>query len=310
MSNEIPNNMSNDMPNDIKDKTNNNFILNKNIENTSLFNNDIIEDVNNNFKEIFGDLGYLTNEIKNIKLLLSNSNNYQPIKKIKNLQLEINKTESNYTFNFSKLDNVLGIKLVSYSLPHPRFNILDSEFIYYIGSNNQLEKKIINIEKGFYTIRNLLDILNKNNDIHFNLNIKQKIDITPYIPEFSDSTSLILKKNFKIESNIFTKKIGFLKENYELTNKISSDLLCDLRLPTKIYMFITNLQQDMPFSILNFNSSSSANLEFKNPISLDKLDILFIGNNNEEYDFDDIDYNLSFSISILDVENSDNKIYL
>ena len=71
-------------------------------------------------------------------------------------------------------------------------------------------------------------------------------------------------------------------------------------------MFIKNIQNNSPFGILNFNGTSSAGIKFNKPTNLDNLDIIFMSNDNTEYDFDNLNYNLSFSISILKQNISNN----
>ena len=41
-------------------------------------------------------------------------------------------------------------------------------------------------------------------------------------------------------------------------------------------------------------------LTFNNPISLSNLNILFVTENNDNYNFNDLNYNLSFQINVLE----------
>ena len=84
----------------------------------------------------------------------------------------------------------------------------------------------------------------------------------------------------------------------QFTKYIVADKLVDLRVPTKLYMYIINLQES-PVGILNFNGSSICNLVFDTPISLNELNILFTTEDKEEYNFNNILYNLSFKIDII-----------
>ena len=275
-----------------------------------------IDKYNKNFEIIFNDISYLNKEIESLKSLLnknisnklSNTNSVQTV--VKNLQLEINKTESKYIYKFNNLDSVLGINLISYSLPHPRYNIIESDLDYFIKDNYKVIKKSIKIEKGYYNLDNLLNILNNNDDLHFTLNYKQLIEVSNKVPEDTNNSAITINKHFRLDNNSFLNKLGFTKENYDFTSSlIISDTLCDLRLPNKLYMFIKNIQNNAPFGILNFNGTSSAEIRFNEPKNLDHLDIIFMSSDNTEYDFGNLNYNLSFGISILE-KKMNNQISL
>ena len=81
---------------------------------------------------------------------------------------------------------------------------------------------------------------------------------------------------------------------------ITASNLYDLRLPTKLYLYINNLQEH-PIGILNINGSSICDLNFNIPISLDLLDIKITTEDNINYNFNGINYNLSFQIDILEL---------
>ena len=203
----------------------------------------------------------------------------------KSLQLEINKTDGLYKYVFNKLDNILNIKLVSYYLPQPVYNIIEDSTIKYLIDNVE---NTLYIKRGYYTIERLLNTLNTS-DLVFSLDDDLKVNIKTN------------NKIFKFMSNSITKKLGFIQSNEwsESVETITATHLYDLRLPTKLYLYIQNLQEQ-PVGILNFNSSSICDLNFNIPISLDLLDIKFTTEDGINYNFNGINYNLSFQIDIID----------
>ena len=219
-------------------------------------------------------------------------NNLKKNNKNKLLQLEINKTESNYKYIFKQLDNIIGIKLISYYIPPPKYNILyNSEFTYNIYNNdsdNTIKK--INIDKGYYSIERLIETLNQNNDLIFTLDISQKINIR------SKDENI----EFKIITNDITKNLGFnILDDIKYKN-ITADNFTDIRLLTKLNLYLLNIQNDYPYGILNVNGTSICELNFINPISIDHLDLKFTSENNMDYDFNGIMYNLSFQLIVKD----------
>ena len=232
---------------------------------------------NNNDKyinELNQTINNLTIEINTLK------KNYK--KDMSILQLEINKIDSNYKYMFNPINNIIGIKLISYYIPPPVYNIIHpTEFIYSI--NDIITK--ISIMNGFYTIDRLIEILNQNNDLIFKLDISQKINISCNV-------------DFKIIPNDITKKCGFNINTNNKYNNITATNLPDIRLLTKLNLYLLNLQNDYPFGILNINGSSICELNFINPISLDHLNLKFTTVDNMDYDFNGISYNLSFQIII------------
>jgi len=150
--------------------------------------------------------------------------------------------------------------------------------------------KKISIKQGFYNINKFIEILNLNDDLAFTIDISQKININTIR---NDMIQIIYDKT--------SNKLGFTEEDCktQFDKTISACRLPDLRLPTKLYIYILNLQ-DSPVGILNFNGVSICDLVFKAPISLDKLDIKFTTEDNVEYNFNSILYNLSFQIDIID----------
>ncbi len=260
----------------------------------------------NKFNEMYNEIRMLKEELSLLR------NNNQSVKKVnkfthKDLQLEINKTESKYTYRFSNINNVVGIKLISYSLPLPRVNINNCEFKYTFDDTINVYEKTINIPRGLYNINNLLEKLNMNEDLSFSLNLEQKVEIKLKVPESVKQGDLIPNKKFKLLENDLLSKLGI---SNSITNNFLSSIMAennyDIRLPNRIFMYIINLEKERPFGILNFNGTSSCHLNFQNLQELNNLEILFLDENKNIYNFNGLKYNLSFQITVL--ENSQEEL--
>jgi hypothetical protein len=260
------------------------------------FNNDMeIKDLKNTILSLKEKLENLQNN-KNI-------NNYV----IKYLQLEVNKTESKYTYSFNSINNIIGLNLVSYSLPEPTYNLPNGYIKYNILKDNDETEYIININEGYYDIKSLLEVLNNNDNIVFSLNNKKRLTVKPKITELESENDIIKIIKFKIEENNLVNKLGFIDIENKYDTYLEAINIIDLRLPTKLYLYITNLLNE-PYGILNFNNTSKCSITFKNPISLDKLELLFLTENKELYNFENLKYNLSFQMLIL--ENKEYNQYI
>ena len=111
---------------------------------------------------------------------------------------------------------------------------------------------------------------------------------------------MIVNKKFKVIDNNLLDKLGFTNIEYNFTSNLEAEKTFDVRLPNKIFLLIKNLQ-DRPFGILNFNGASNCELNFK-PQTINHLDLLFLDEYGEVYDFNELSYNLSFHISVLESE--------
>ena len=117
---------------------------------------------------------------------------------------------------------------------------------------------------------------------------------------------LVKLKSFKFESNTILESLGFINKNEFVTNLTANNLL-DLRIPTKLKFFIKNISNE-PYGILNFNGSSKCSIKFTEPKSINSLNILFLDENNELYNFHNLKYNLSFQLEVLENSNHHNKL--
>jgi hypothetical protein len=206
-------------------------------------------------------------------------------------QLEINPKSSisNYRYNFIKTLNVSGIKLAACSIPFKKYNIeydINNLFLFTI---NNIEKNII-LPEGFYTIQEIIDNLNLNqNYLVFELNsTNQKIKIT------SESNFNIIPTTLSIMC------MGF-KSNYNNNNIYNADTVYDLRINNKVYLYFKNIS-DEPISIITPNTTIyDSELLFENPIKLNYLDIEFKDENDNNYNF----YNISHYIHLNLITNNE-----
>jgi hypothetical protein len=201
------------------------------------------------------------------------------------IQMEVTNLEnkSSYVWKLQEpLNNVTGIKLISYSIPETKFNIEENKNNILKFNINNKEIKI-NIATGKYTIEELINIINSKSDIKLSLTNEQKIKME-YENEFDIISTYLSKENF-----------GFLKDNSNSNNYIS-DRAWDLRIDNKVYLYLNNLSDTIPFGILRCNSDSISEFKFQEPYNLDKLNIYFKDSRGFDYNFYNLSHNLSFLI--------------
>jgi predicted metalloenzyme YecM len=219
--------------------------------------------------------------------------NYDYLFRTNQLQIEVinPNNESKYTFPLDKVNDAISIKLMSYSIPYPLFNIEENK-------NNELkllyknDEIILTIPNGKYNIEDLIEILNieltnKNlNEIEIKLNKQQKIiiEITNDEEEISIIPTLLSTENLGFTSSSENKKIHI------------ADKIWDLRMIDKVYLFLNNLSDEVPFGILHFNGKSICQFKFEKPFNIDKLEIEFKDSKGLPINFYNLSHNLSFMI--------------
>ena len=228
-------------------------------------------------------LNIILDELNSLKSSLYN--------KYKYFQLEINKTKQEYNYKFRPIKNVIGIKLISYSLPEPIYNF-DYGEIQYVIKNNTYS---IHLERGYYDNTTILNHLNNNQHLYFSFNHKRKIMVTIKSNHITSENDIIESVNFNFISGELLDKLGF-EELYSQNGVLTSKKLIDYRLPTKIKLYVNNIDNNIPMGILNFNGTSLCEFNFNSPITLSNLHLLFKSMNGELYNFDDMEYNLSFQL--------------
>ena len=245
-------------------------------------NMELINHLNDNVEQF----NIILEELNLLRTQVNNKHNY--------LQLEINKTKDEYNYKFKEINNVIGIKLISYSLPEQSYNFNNCDIKFKINGFN----RVIKIEKGFYDINTLLMKLNENDNLHFSLNYKKRLCVSNKTNSVSNNEELIRVNDFTFEESDVIKKLGFI--NLTSSNGVlEASNIIDFRNDSKLKLYLNNIDSNHPFGILNFNNSSICEFNFKNPIKLNKLHILFKTLDNKKYDFDNMMYNLSFQLIIL-----------
>ena len=217
---------------------------------------------------------------------------YDQLSRIQNVQLEVTNLEnkSQYTFNLVQpIQKVISIKLVSYYLPEPKYNIESNKNNTLIFKVNGEDHKIeINI--GLYSISELLnEINNKLEDLSINLllNNEQKVVI------HSENTFEM------VSTNMLKDNLGFTLNNYNNDKMYVANRVWDLRKENKVYLYLSNLS-DNPFGVLYFNNISSCQFRFQNPYNLNKLDIILKDSKGNLYNLYDLSHYLSFVVEKVD----------
>ncbi len=220
--------------------------------------------------------------------------NYDYLFRSHQLQIEVASpnNESKYTFPLEKVNDAIGIKLMSYSIPQQMFNIEENK-------NNELKllhkdnEIILSIPTGKYNIDEVIEILNDglkeknlNELINIKLNKQQKVIIQ--LSDSDDEISII-------QTVLSKENLGFVSpaENKHIH---IADRIWDLRMDDKVYLFLNNLSDEVPFGILHFNGKSVCQFKFEKPFNMDKLDIEFKDSKGLPVNFHNLPHNLSFMI--------------
>lgn len=235
---------------------------------------------------------HLINEIGMLKEQLYNRDN--SMDKYNYLQLEMNKKECEYVYKFRPIHNIMGVKLLSYSLPEPSYNFEKGILMYKINNKNYQ----INIEQGYYNNDTLIQMLNKNDHLFFSINYKKRLEISLKTNNIVSNNDLIELTNFELIPTKLSKKLGFV-EIMSKNNVVKAQYIVDFRLPTKLKLFIYNIDSNKPFGLLNMNGTSYCEFNFNQPKTLDNLHIVFKTEDGNTYDFDNMMYNLSFQLRTL-----------
>lgn len=200
--------------------------------------------------------------------------------------MNVSNTNTNYTVEFDE-ELVKSIKLVSYSLPSVRYNIINNH-------NNKLSYTIdgsnidIELTPGLYTdITDIITYINNNSHNNFKVtenHITKKITLDVY------------DKKVKFKSTkLLTEILGFSEKR--LTGEAHN--VWDLQNELFVNLFIENISPEK-FAILAYDSNISNNLyEFENPIKLSSLSIKICTKYNNIVDFNEKEHSLLFLLNIV-----------
>jgi len=208
------------------------------------------------------------------------------------IQFEVSNTEnkSAYTWPLELIKNIIGIKLMTYSIPLPRFNIEENKNNIFSFKLNEQEHSIT-LSTGKYTIDELITILNQkikqiNETLSISINVEQKT-----IFESSNTEDIITIINTMLSKE----NLGF-SVNIENKNIQIADKCWDLRIDNKVYLYLNNLSEDIPFGILYFNGTAVSQFKFEKPFNLNNLEIVFKDSYGMPYNFHNLPHSLTFLI--------------
>ena len=294
--NNVPmnNNMNNVPMNNNMNNNMNNVPMNNNIKPNILLETSqdysILVKENQELKKIINDMNMMkiNNSILNqkesellkkeieIKQLLES---YVNINNMKNISMNINFNKSKYNFKFDRLDNIINISLVNYSLPNIRYNITNNNNILQYTINNNIKE--IEIPKGRYNIELLLEKL-KNNDFNIELDFDEKVVI------ISDNI-------IELHETKLLKCLGF---NEVKGKKIKAERIYDLRNTSKVLLYIKNLDKEYPIGVLYNDRTNSSIESYYDNLSLENLEIELRDENNNIYDLNNMECRLNFMLTI------------
>ena len=214
-----------------------------------------------------------------------------------NIQFDISPSEphSDFLFEFGPIENINGIKLMSYSIPQPRYNIESGKNnIFQIKNiDNEIIELILN--SGKYLIDNLIEKLNtKSKKFKFELNEEQIVEINS-------------EESFEIIPTPLSKEILGFTLDCEGKSKYIGDKPWDLRIEEKVFLFINNLDDSTPFAILYTNNNGNYQFKFEKPNILDNLDLSFRDSKGRSFNF----YGLPYSLNIqLEIDNPIEELHI
>lgn len=227
----------------------------------------------------------LVKKEEEMKLLMKK---YHYLYETSNVQLDISPSDSNneFSFEFGPIENIVGVKLMSYSIPQARYNIEDNKNnIFRIKSkdNDLIE---IKINSGKYNIDNLIDKLNLKSDKYkFSLNVEQIVEING-------------DDEFEIIPTPLSKEVlGFTTECSN-NNQYTANRSWDLRIEEKAFLFINNIDDSTPFAVLYSNNQGNYQFKFEEPIKLNKLDLCFRDSKGRPFNFYGLNYSLNIQLEV------------
>jgi hypothetical protein len=229
-----------------------------------------------------------------MKLLMKK---YHYLYNTNNIQLDISPPESKseFSFEFGPVENIVGMKLMSYSMPQARYNIENGKNNVFRIKTSENEMFELKLNSGKYTIENLIEKLNtKSEKYKFELNVEQIVQITA-------------EEEFEIISSPLSKEVLGFTSNCLGSNEYIADKPWDLRIEEKVFLFINNIDDSTPFAVLYNSNQGNYQFKFEEPIKLDKLELIFKDSKGRQYNF----YGLNYSLNIqLEINNTIGEIEL
>jgi len=246
-------------------------------------------------KELTQDFQRLSEKEKNIaekeeemEVLLKK---YNYIYGIKNIQMDISPSipKNDYVHHFDLVKNIIGIKLMSYSIPQPRYNIEENKNNLFKISVDGEEKEFV-LKTGKYKIEDVLAILANKSGLNFKLNFEEKVEISS-------------EKNFDIIPTALSNEVLGLINPCSNENNYVAEKTWDLRIEDKIYLFINNIEEKMPLAVLYVGNQAVQQFRFEEPISINCLELHFKDSKARPYNFYNLSYNLNLQLELSEPSN-------
>jgi hypothetical protein len=237
------------------------------------------------FEKLNNKKTLLTKKIEEMNILMEK---YQYLYGTSNIQLDISPNEplSEFSFEFEPIENIIGIKLMSYSIPQARYNIESEKNNIFQIKNMNNEIIELKLNSGKYSIESLLEKLNtKSEKYKFELNVEQIVEIS------SD-------ESFEIISTALSKEVLGFTSICKDNTKFIADKSWDLRIEEKIFLFINNIDNTTPFAVLYTNNQGNYQFKFEELIKLDKLELSFKDSNGRPFNFYGLKYNLNIQLEL------------
>ena len=238
---------------------------------------------------------------------------YDYLFKTEYIQFEVSNPEnkSTYTWSLDLIKNIIGIKLMTYSIPLPRFNIEENKNNIFSFKLNDKEHSIT-LVTGKYTIDELITTLDEkikkiNETLTIHINMEQKVifESSNIEDTITIINTMLSKENLgflvNIDQNIAEKNIDQtvdqnIKDNTKNHNIQIANKCWDLRIDNRVYLYLNNLSEEIPFGILYFNGNAVSQFKFEKPFNLTNLEIIFKDSYGMPYNFHNLPHSLTFLI--------------
>jgi hypothetical protein len=100
-----------------------------------------------------------------------------------------------------------------------------------------------------------------------------------------------------VQTSLSKDVLGFTSScNNEL--KFIADKTWDLRIEDKIYLFINNIEESVPFAVLYLGNQAVQQFRFEEPINLNKLELVFKDSKGRPFNFYGLTYSLNVQLEI------------
>ena len=262
------------------------------------------KDLANDFQKLNEKDRIINQKEEEMKILLKK---YNYLYGIKHIQMDISPQNpvNDYVFEFTQVNNIIGVKLMSYSIPQPRYNIEENKNNIFKIESAQSTKEF-KLNSGKYKIEDILMILSNKSNLNFELNYEQKVEISSKKKNIEDETEE--PESFDIVPTILSKEILGFVNNCSNKNKYVADKTWDLRIEDKIYLFINNINESIPLAVLYLGNQAVQQFRFEEPVNLNKLELYFKDSKGRPFNFYGLTYSLNIQLEISDVD--DNQLTL